>query len=111
MIFNPSNDNFHKDGYKFLNGLYFHGIVEKSVGFDCVEIDEDNFKSFNEMLEKNGSIFNLPVNVNGYNGIPVLFAWKSNHHPNFYRGLIVESSNVDDVEFAISHFKRQSQML
>lgn len=106
MIFTTSI-NKCKTKFKFVSGIYFHGELEKKLGYDLVQIDS---KSLVE-LDKEHCCY--PISIPSYDGHPVLFNWKADGScpVNTYRGLIIEASNVEDLEFAVDAFKNKRQFL
>ena len=101
-----------ESGYVTVNGVYLHGKLERMMGYDCVEIAEDDTEPFKMLVEK--GINGLKVELEGYSGEVLLFAW--DRHMGvpmvadppftslFFGGYLVASDDPDAVVYAKNRF-------
>ena len=118
MKFRTHNTDPSPDFY-LVCGVYFHGKVEEAIGYDCVEISKDDSAPFKLLVNDGKGIEGMKVEVEGYDGETVLYAWKSNMgvpliaNPPFeslwFRGLIVDINDAESVKHAKKCFKDKIQ--
>ena len=84
--------------------LYFHGVVEDKLGYDigaCLNGEYiRNDKSYKEGIYK--------AKVDGYPNELLAFLWNAKGDP---RGLIVDSTSKEDVDYAQSKFDKKERYL
>ena len=121
MKFRMNNGEDDCKDYIPVNGVYLNGKVEEELGYDCVAIFHTDADPFELLVNKSNGIDGLKVEVDGYPGETVLFAWKSNigvplvANPGFemmwFRGLIVDPADTKSLEYAKRCFETKSQVL
>lgn len=120
MKFRSDNSEPSKD-YLNVCGVYFHGKISEELGNDIVQISKDDAEPFRLMVNESKGIEGMKVEVEGYSGEAVLYAWKSNMglpmvaNPSFemlqFRGLIVDPSDKKMLADANKKFKEKRQFL
>lgn len=119
MKFSPIKDD--SIGFKHVNGVYFAGSLQQKLCTDLVDISEVDIDLFKVLINGGNGINGLSVEVEGFDGDAVLYAWKSNRgvvmicNPGFealwFRGFIVDKSDKDAVEYASKCFEEKRQIL
>lgn len=109
------------DEYLVVCGVYLHGKISEEFGTDTVHIAKDDAEPFRLMVNESKGIEGMKVEVEGYSGDAVLYAWKSNMgvpliaNPSFemlqFRGLIVDPSDKKMLADAKKKFKEKRQFL
>lgn len=120
MKFRSENSEPSKD-YLNVCGVYFHGKISDALGNDIVQILKDDAEPFRLMVNESKGIDGMKVEVEGYSGDAVLYAWKSNMavplvaNPSFemlmFRGLIVDPSEKEFLDDAKKKFNENRQFL
>lgn len=120
MKFRSENSEPSKD-YLNVCGVYLHGKISDALGNDIVQISKDDAEPFRLMVNESKGIDGMKVEVEGYSGDAVLYAWKSNMavplvaNPSFemlmFRGLIVDPSDKKMLADAKKKFKEKKQFL
>lgn len=120
MKFRSSNSE-PSDDYLVVCGVYLHGKISEALGNDIVQISKDDAEPFRLMVNESKGIDGMKVEVEGYPGDAVLYAWKSNRgvplvaNPSFemlqFRGLIVDPSDEKMLADAKKKFKEKRQVL
>lgn len=120
MKFRSGNSEPRKD-YLNVCGVYFHGKISDAFGNDIVHISKDDAEPFRLMVNESTGIDGMKVEVEGYSGDAVLYAWKSNMgvplvaNPSFeqlmFMGIIVDPSDKKMLADAKMKFKEKSQFL
>lgn len=120
MKFRSSNSD-PNDEYFVVCGVYLHGKISEEFGTDTVHIAKDDAEPFRLMVNESKGIEGMKVEVEGYSGDAVLYAWKSNMgvpliaNPSFemlqFRGLIVDPSDKKMLADAKKKFKEKRQFL
>lgn len=118
MKFSTENINPSSD-YIRVGGVYFHGKIEDSLGTDIAFIAKTDAEPFRLLVNESDGIEGMKVEVEGYPGEAVLYAWKSYMgtplvaNPPFemlmFRGLIVDPSDKDMLADAKEKFKDKRQ--
>lgn len=108
-------------GFVRVNGVYFHGKVAESIKYDCAEIAKQDAEPFRLLVNESAGIEGMKVEVEGYPGKTVLYAWKSFMgvpmvaNPSvemfMFRGLIVDADDSEALEYAKECFKERKQSL
>ena len=107
-------------GFLPVNGVYFHGLASTVLAYDCVEISREYAGTFRTRANSPEGIEGMPVEVEGYPGNTVLYAWRyeqadspwdGRFESTWFRGMIVDASAADDVEYARRCFAERCQML
>ena len=116
-----SDDSEPSKDYLVVCGVYLHGKISDEFGTDTVHIAKDDAEPFRLMVNESKGIDGMKVEVEGYSGDAVLYAWKSNMgvplvaNPSFemlmFRGLIVDPNEKDMLEDAKKKFKEKRQYL
>ena len=116
-----SNDNEPNPGFLLVGGVYFHGKISRSFGNDIVEIAKDDSEPFRLLVNESDGIEGMKVEVEGYPGKAVLYAWKCTMgvpmvaNPSFenltFRGLIVDPSDTESLDDAKQKFNERRQFL
>ena len=119
MKFRSTNSD-PNDEYLVVCGVYLHGKISDEFGTDTVHIAKDDAEPFLMVNESKG-IDGMKVEVEGYSGEAVLYAWKSLMglpmvaNPSFemlqFRGLIVDPSDKNMLADAKKKFKEKIQFL
>ena len=104
-----------------VNGVYFHGKIEEALGYDCVEIYRPDAEAFKLLVNDTKGVEGLKVEVYNYPGDAVLYAWQDSRgvplvaNPGFemlwFRGLIVDPSDTEAVEYAKKQFAEKAQVM
>lgn len=120
MKFRSTNSD-PNDEYLVVCGVYLHGKISDEFGTDTVHIAKDDAEPFRLMVNESKGIEGMKVDVEGYSGDAVLYAWKSNMgvplvaNPSFemlqFRGLIVDPSDTKMLADAKKKFKEKRQFL
>ena len=120
MKFRSGNSEPSKD-YINVCGVYLHGNISNALGNDIVQILKDDAEPFRLMVNESKGIDGMKVEVEGYSGDAVLYAWKSNMavplvaNPSFemlmFRGLIVDPSEKEFLDDAKKKFNENRQFL
>ena len=120
MKFRSTNSD-PNDEYLVVCGVYLHGKISDEFGTDTVHIAKDDAEPFRLMVNESKGIEGMKVEVEGYSGEAVLYAWKSNMgvplvvNPSFemlqFRGLIVDPSDKKKLADAKKKFKEKRQFL
>ena len=120
MKFRLENNEPSKD-YLNVCGVYFHGKISEAFGNDLVQISKDDVEPFRLMVNESEGIKGMKVEVEGYSGDAVLYAWKALMglpmvaNPSFemlqFRGLIVDPSDKKMLADAKKKFKEKRQFL
>ena len=120
MKFRSSNSD-PNDDYFVVCGVYLHGKISEEFGTDTVHIAKDDAEPFRLMVNESKGIDGMKVEVEGYSGEAVLYAWKSLMglpmvaNPSFemlqFRGLIVDPSDKKMLADAKKKFKEKRQFL
>lgn len=120
MKFRSGNSEPSKD-YLNVCGVYLHGNISNALGNDIVQILKDDSVPFRLMVNESKGIDGMKVDVEGYSGEAVLYAWKANMgvplvaNPSFeqlmFRGLIVDPSEKELLDDAKTKFKEKRQFL
>ena len=120
MKFRSTNSD-PNDEYLVVCGVYLHGKISDEFGTDTVHIAKDDAEPFRLMVNESKGIEGMKVEVEGYSGDAVLYAWKSNvgvplvANPSFemlqFRGLIVDPSDKKMLADAKKKFKEKRQFL
>lgn len=120
MKFRSSNSE-PSDDYLVVCGVYLHGKISDALGNDIVQISKDDAEPFRLMVNESKGIDGMKVEVEGYPGDAVLYAWKSNMavplvaNPSFemlmFRGLIVDPSEKEFLDDAKKKFNENRQFL
>lgn len=120
MKFRSDNSEPSKD-YLNVCGVYFHGKISEAFGNDIVQISKDDAEPFRLMVNESKGIDGMKVEVEGYSGEAVLYAWSSHMgvplvaNPSFemlmFRGLIVDPSEKELLDDAKEKFKEKRQVL
>lgn len=120
MKFRSGNSEPSKD-YLNVCGVYFHGKIADAFGNDIVQISKDDAEPFRLLVNESDGIDGMKVEVEGYPGEAVLYAWKANMglpmvaNPSFemllFRGLIVDPSEKELLDDAKEKFKEKRQVL
>ena len=120
MKFRSGNSEPSKD-YLNVCGVYLHGKISEALGNDIVQISKDDAVPFRLMVNESNGIDGMKVDVEGYSGEAVLYAWKSNMgtplvaNPSFeqlmFRGLIVDQSEKELLDDAKTKFKEKRRFL
>lgn len=120
MKFRSTNSD-PNDEYLVVCGVYLHGKISEEFGTDTVHIAKDDAEPFRLMVNESKGIEGMKVEVEGYSGDAVLYAWKSNMgvpliaNPSFemlqFRGLIVDPSDKKMLADAKKKFKEKRQFL
>ena len=120
MKFRSTNSD-PNDEYLVVCGVYLHGKISDEFGTDTVHIAKEDAEPFRLMVNESKGIEGMKVEVEGYSGDAVLYAWKSNMgvplvaNPSFemltFRGLIVDPSDKDMLADAKKKFKEKRQFL
>lgn len=120
MKFRSDKSEPSKD-YLVVCGVYLHGKISEALGNDIVQISKDDAEPFRLMVNESKGIDGMKVEVEGYPGDAVLYAWKSNMgvplvaNPSFemlqFRGLIVDPSDEKMLADAKKKFKEKRQYL
>lgn len=120
MKFRSTNSD-PNDEYLVVCGVYLHGKISDEFGTDTVHISKDDAEPFRLMVNESKGIEGMKVEVEGYSGDAVLYAWKSNMgvpliaNPSFemlqFRGLIVDPSDKKMLADAKKKFKEKRQFL
>ena len=120
MKFRSTNSD-PNDEYLVVCGVYLHGKISDEFGTDTVHISKDDAEPFRLMVNESKGIEGMKVEVEGYSGEAVLYAWKSNMgvplvvNPSFemlqFRGLIVDPSDKKMLADAKKKFKEKRQFL
>lgn len=126
-IIKPKNDpNKIIDGkevencHHYFGGVYLHGIVETSQGYDCIELIEDECDAFAYRLQKYDvviEILDIPTDiyeckVYGYDKPCTAFIWRWTHGNSIsYRGLIVDNNDKEAYDYAKRKYDERSFIL
>ena len=120
MKFRLENNEPSKD-YLNVCGVYFHGKISEAFGNDLVQISKDDAEPFRLLVNESKGINGMKVEVEGYSGDAVLYAWKALMglpmvaNPSFemlqFRGLIVDPSDKKMLADAKKKFKEKRQFL
>lgn len=120
MKFRSTNSD-PNDEYLVVCGVYLHGKISEEFGIDTVHIAKDDAEPFRLLVNESKGIEGMKVEVEGYSGDAVLYAWKSNMgvplvaNPSFemltFRGLIVDPSDKKMLADAKKKFKEKRQFL
>lgn len=120
MKFRSDNSEPSKD-YLNVCGVYFHGKISEALGNDLVQISKDDAVPFRLLVNESKGINGMKVEVEGYSGDAVLYAWKALMglpmvaNPSFemlqFRGLIVDPSDEKMLADAKKKFKEKRQFL
>lgn len=120
MKFRSDNSEPSKD-YLNVCGVYLHGKISDALGNDIVQISKDDAEPFRLMVNESNGIDGMKVEVEGYSGEAVLYAWKALMglpmvaNPSFemlqFRGLIVDPSDKKMLADAKQKFKEKRQFL
>jgi len=116
-----SSDNEPSDDYLVVCGVYLHGKIAAEFGTDTVDIAKDDAEPFRLLVNESNGINGMKVEVEGYSGDAVLYAWKALMglpmvaNPSFemlqFRGLIVDPSDKKMLADAKKKFKEKRQFL
>lgn len=120
MKFRSDKGEPSKD-YLNVCGVYLHGKISEALGNDNVQISKEDAVPFRLMVNESKGIDGMKVEVEGYSGEAVLYAWKSNMavplvaNPSFeqlmFRGIIVDQSEKELLDDAKQKFKEKRQYL
>lgn len=120
MKFRSDKSEPSKD-YLNVCGVYLHGKISDALGNDIVQISKDDAEPFRLMVNESNGIDGMKVEVEGYSGEAVLYAWKALMglpmvaNPSFemlqFRGLIVDPSDKKMLADAKQKFKEKRQFL
>lgn len=120
MTFRPDNSEPSKD-YLVVCGVYFHGKIEDSLRTDIALIAKADAEPFRLLVNESNGIEGMKVDVEGYSGYAVLYAWKADMglpmvaNPSFemlqFRGLVVDPSDKKMLADAKKKFKEKRQFL
>ncbi|MBR6891991.1 MAG: hypothetical protein IKN15_01860 [Bacteroidaceae bacterium] len=120
MKFRSDYSEESKD-YLVVWGVYFHGKIEKALGTDIALIAKADAEPFRLLVNESDGIDRMKVEVEGYPGKAVLYAWKASMglpmvaNPSFemlqFRGLIVDPSDKKMLADAKKKFKEKRQFL
>lgn len=109
MRFRASGESTDDD-YELASGIYLHGQLEEKFGYDIAEIRSSDIDTFKLLVERESGIDGLKVELDGYDGTALLYAWPSLlgkpmiANPPFsammYRGLIVDDKDSESVKYA-----------
>lgn len=118
MTFRPDNSEPSKD-YLVVCGVYFHGKIEDSLGTDIALIAKADAEPFRLLVNESNGIEGMKVDVEGYSGEAVLYAWKALMglpmvaNPSFemlqFRGLVVDQSDTEMLADAKEKFNEKRQ--
>lgn len=116
-----SDYNEQSKDYLVVCGVYFHGKIEDSLGTDIALIAKADSEPFRLLVNESNGIKGMKVEVEGYSGDAVLYAWKALMglpmvaNPSFemlqFRGLIVDPSDKKMLADATKKFKEKRQFL
>ena len=116
-----SSDNEPSDDYLVVCGVYLHGKISAEFGTDTVDIAKDDAEPFRLLVNESNGIKGMKVEVEGYSGDSVIYAWKALMglpmvaNPSFemlqFRGLIVDPSDKKMLADAKKKFKEKRQFL
>lgn len=116
-----SNSNEPNPDFLLVCGVYFHGKISETFGDDVAEIAKDDSEPFRLLVNESDGIEGMKVEVEGYPGEAVLYAWKCTMgvpmvaNPSFeslmFRGLIVDPSDTDYLDDAKKKINERRQML
>lgn len=114
------SDYSESKDYLVVCGVYFHGKIEDSLGTDVALIAKADAEPFRLLVNESKGIEGMKVEVEGYSGDAVLYAWKSNMgvplivNPSFemlmFRGLIVDPSDTEMLADAKEKFNEKRQV-
>ena len=120
MKFRSSNSE-ESDDYFVVCGVYLNGKISDEFGTDTVHIAKADAEPFRLMVDESKGIDGMKVEVEGYSGEAVLYAWKALMglpmvaNPSFemlmFRGLIVDPSDKEMLADAKKKFKEKRQFL
>lgn len=116
-----SDYNEQSNDYLVVCGVYFHGKIEDSLGTDVALIAKADSEPFRLLVNESNDINGMKVEVEGYSGDAVLYAWKALMglpmvaNPSFemlhFKGLIVDPSDKKMLADAKKKFKEKRQFL
>ena len=93
------------EGFTMLNGVYFHGKLEDSLGYDLVNILENDLQEF--VAGEEEGFEGVEVSVDGYPGKVLLYAWEPSDIV-FHRGLLVDAGDAEAISYAKMRFDQRS---
>lgn len=94
------------EGHKICTVSYLHGTVENAMGYDiCACLNAEEFVDFEKGQYKKDGIYD--VEIKDYPNLCKAFLWNSDEGPC---GLIVDSLDKDDINFASYRYNRKEML-
>lgn len=97
---------------KFVGGIYLHGDLQDTVGYDLIQVDKSEYEKFKDMSD---GVYDVDVIFrDGCSTSSVLFFWKiCNDICNIvnFRGLVVSKTDKESIMDASKKFKERREWL